>query len=327
MTEARTGEPGPTRDMSEPIFIVGCGRSGTTLLRLMLNRHPRIAVPGETWFFPRIHALRDRVGSLPSGSWRDVVEREICGAGTFDELEVSREEVSRELARLERDEWPAVVAAANRAFARTEGKARWGDKTPGYVRHLPLVRELYPDAVVLHMIRDGRDVALSFRGKPFGPRDTVSAARWWSDDVERGRTDGPRLFGDRYLEVKYEELVHAPEEVLRRVCRVTGEAFEPAMMRPWEGAGEYLRGDHWWHDRAREPIDTSRAGRWKSEMSEREVRVFELESGALLEALGYEPLGGAGLRARIAWCGGVLRRWGRAVLDVTRRTLPGRSGR
>src|SRR5690606_29916539 len=130
------GSPSPSMShLANPIFILGCGRSGTTLMRLMLNRHPRIAIPGETWYFPDIHRMRASLA--PTAEWREVVATLIESSATFLELGVSREQLHDELSRIAFEHWPDVVAVANLAFARAEGKDRWGDKTPGYVRHLP----------------------------------------------------------------------------------------------------------------------------------------------------------------------------------------------
>src|SRR5690606_20781989 len=98
-----------------------------------------IAIPGETWYFPDIYDMRGALADPPQQDWRSAVATRIERSSTFRELGVSREQIDDELSRLSLSQWGSVLAVANLAFARAEGKERWGDKTPGYVRHLPLL--------------------------------------------------------------------------------------------------------------------------------------------------------------------------------------------
>lgn len=270
-----------------PIFVLGCGRSGTTVLRLMLNRHPNIAIPGETWFFPDVDADRGRIDAMPEADWRSCLTQRIVESAVFPELGVTREALATELARIPRGDWPSVVSCVNRAFARAERKPRWGDKTPGYVRCLPVIKRLFPDASIIHVIRDGRDVTLSFLEQPFGPNGILEGADYWRADVERGQRDGPRLFGAAYLEVRYEELVSQPANVLERICENIREQFEPGMLEYSQSAQRYLYRDHVWHNRTSEALTTTRSERWRAEMSKNNVALFELAAGSLLRRLGY----------------------------------------
>lgn len=298
-----------------PVFVLGCGRSGTTLMRTMLNRHPAFAIPGETWFFPELDARKHEIVGDPDNC-RDEVARFITTFDTFGELGVEPEAVRTVLAGLDRGDWPGAVAAANRAYADGAGAPRWGDKTPGYVRCLPLLHRLYPEAAVIHMIRDPRDVAVSFLGMPFGPTTPLRAAQWWVSDVQDGRTHGPSLFGDRYMEVHYEALVEDPEQLVRDVCRVVGEPFDPVMLDQKRREETQTLKEHWWHEQTNRPVTKSRMGRWKSEMRPRDVQVIEQEAGELMDVLGYVRSGAAGLGARVAWLAG------RCELAVRRKLGP-----
>ena len=275
-------------ESSDPIFIVGCGRSGTTLMRLMLNRHPRIAIPGETWFFPDIDDMRTALASAPEHDWRATVAMRIEGCSTFPELGVTREQIDDELSRIPFTQWGNVLAVANLAFARAEGKVRWGDKTPGYVRYLPLLKREFPTAVVIHMIRDARDVAASFFEQPFGPKAPIEAAIYWKNDVSRGQRDGIPLFGNRYIEVRYEALAADPEAELRRVLSHLHEDFDPVVLDQAPAAREYVIPEHHWHELTLKPVTKARVARWRNKLSSREAQLVELEAGALLRRLDYE---------------------------------------
>ncbi|HTL96943.1 MAG TPA: sulfotransferase, partial [Gemmatimonadaceae bacterium] len=302
-------------DHRGPIFVLGCGRSGTTLLRLMLNSHPRIAIPGETWYFPELHADRAIIREWPDGEWRDRLTQRITSHPVFPELGISRSTLLAELDSLSRDDWPSVVALVNLTFARTEGKPRWGDKTPGYVRCLPVIKELFPNATVLHVIRDGRDVVLSFLEQPFGPTGILQGADYWKADVERGQQDGPRLFDGAYHEVRYEELVAEPERVLRDVCNVIGESYDPAMLEYHDSAHRYLHDQQRWHDQTKSAPTRGRSERWKREMARDDEALFELAAGPLLQRLGYPLTRTHSLNAYRAWAiDRLARTWHAAVL-------------
>ncbi|MCK6478923.1 MAG: sulfotransferase [Planctomycetaceae bacterium] len=272
-----------------PVFIVGCERSGTTLLRLMLNAHPALAIPGETWYLPELEEERERIRGEGAADWRERILAVITAKNTFPELGVPREEIAAALAGVDVADGGAVLSCAHRAFAAREGKPRWGDKTPGYVRRLPLLARRFPGASVIHVVRDGRDVALSLLDKPFGPKTVVDAAVHWKARVEEGEREGPRLFGARYREVRYEDLVAGPEERLRSLCTWLGLGFDAAMLRYHERAGSYLREEHHWHGKTRTPVAGDRSGRWKGEMAAGDQVWFQRIAGRTLARHGYEP--------------------------------------
>lgn len=309
------------RGNTAPIFVLGCGRSGTTLLRLMLNSHSRISIPGETWYFPEFHAERAAIATWPEGEWRERLTQRIVASSVFPQLGVSREALRRQLDSLTRADWPSVIACANAAFAREERKPRWGDKTPGYVRCLPVIKELFPDAAILHVIRDGRDVVLSFLQQWFGPNGILEGADYWRADVERGRRDGPRDFGKSYHEVRYEELVADPERVLREVCNVIGETYEPTMLDYHDTAHRYVIDEQRWHDRTKSAPTRERTERWRQEMSPNDEALFELAAGALLKELGYPLTRTRALNAFGVWGMDRLAKLRRAAVRQTKVTL------
>jgi hypothetical protein len=256
-------------------------------MRLMLNRHPRIAIPGETWYFPDIHEMRTELAAAPEQEWRAAVATRIERSSTFRELGVSREQIDEELSGILLAQWSNVLAVANLAFARAEGKDRWGDKTPGYVRHLPLLKREFPTAFVIHMIRDARDVAASFFEQPFGPKTAIDAAIYWKNDVSKGQRYGISLFGDQYIEVRYEDLVEDPEAQLRQVLSHVREDFDPVVLDQAPTAREYVIPEHHWHELTKKPVTTARVGRWRIKLSSRDAQLIELEAGALLRQLHY----------------------------------------
>src|ERR1700747_1774928 len=146
--------------MAPPVIILGVGRSGTTLLRVMLDRSSEIAIPYESFF---VTPLAHRHGGRPD------IDDFVDDLGRFYQLYewgISPEEVRTRLhAGMTTGE---AIAAVFEVYAEHEGKPRWGDQTPLYMQHLPLLERLFPEALWVHLVRDGRDAALSFLELPEG---------------------------------------------------------------------------------------------------------------------------------------------------------------
>jgi len=205
--------------MSRPFFVIGCPRSGTTLVRLMLDSHPRLAVPPESHFIVQGPGPREPVGAA--------LER-ILAHRRFRDWGLAPEHVEAEIARQQPASYADVVRCLYDAFARDRGKARWGDKTPHYVLHVPRLLELFPDAQIVHVIRDGREVAAAVYAH--GWLDSpVTAAAWWRRTVREGRR-WRSLGPERYHEVRLERLIEAPEQTLRALCRFLDEPFASQML-------------------------------------------------------------------------------------------------
>jgi Sulfotransferase family len=206
-----------------PFFIVGSPRSGTTLLRQMLDGHPRLAIPDESHFV---------VGLAPRW-WRRrraVTVDDVLAHPRVARWDVPPDELRAGAAVTDDAGFAEVVGAVFGAYASAHGKARWGDKTPGYVTHLPFLADLFPDSQFVHVLRDGREVAASLADWSWGPPSAVSGAFWWVHKVQAGRRAGRRLPADRYLEVRLEDLIADPEATLREVCRFLGEEYDPALL-------------------------------------------------------------------------------------------------
>lgn len=192
------------RTSPAPIFVIGSPRSGTTLLRLVLDSHPRISCGEET------HFLRD-LQSVVGRHW-DLV-------ATYG---------------LERDWWLGRLRDLYEDFqgevlARS-GKARWAEKDPTYTLLLDFIEDLFPDALYVHLLRDGHDVVASFRDR-WGYRSAARAARTeWARYVEAARSFAARVGPGRFLEVRYERLVAHPEPEARRLFAFVGEDFVPEVL-------------------------------------------------------------------------------------------------
>jgi hypothetical protein len=270
-----------------PIFVVGCPRSGTGLLRDLLRSHPNIAFPSESHFIP---AFYRGFGDPRSDRAARLLAARILRLGFVRRWGLSIDPSSLADCR----SYSELISRIYDEVARQEGKRRWGDKTPRYVVEIPLLLQLFPAAKILHLYRDGRDVALSFFAVGSGPADVYAAATTWRRCVRIGRRDG-RARPDSYMELPYEALVRDPEPTMRRVCEFLGEDFSEAVLRPSRGPRSWRRpmiGRGSPTPRVAETeIVSMNAGRWKREMSESDRSLFEWVAGDLLRELGYETEG------------------------------------
>ncbi|MGH3133563.1 MAG: sulfotransferase family protein [Gaiellaceae bacterium] len=285
--------------MSPPLILLGVSRSGTTLLRVLLDRSPGIAIPDESFFVPLL--ARRHPGRVDSARFLEDLSRIPVlgewGLGPADVAPRVRSGMSSGQA----------IAAIFESYAARRGKPRWGDKTPLYMRHLRLLDRLFPDAQYVHVIRDGRDAAVSFLQMPEGtftrtwahPRSAAEFACLWRTEVSDARELGRRVGASRYLEARYEELVAAPKAALDAICRFADIAFEPAMLE-YASAVDVSAKPH----QQRLLLPPTRGVRnWRSEMRADDARGFESIAGDLLAELGYElldPSARPGIRARMA---------------------------
>ncbi|GAA0387327.1 sulfotransferase [Acrocarpospora corrugata] len=276
--------------MSErPIFIVGCPRSGTTLLQLMLHAHPRVAVPPETRILVQVYRARRGYGDLRETKNRRMLARKIAkGSRTqFGDLGIDADEFIRRAV-----EGPgslgSVVGLVYKMFAERHGKVRWGDKRPPYIRHLDAILAMFPDAQIVHLIRDGRDCVASLKEMPWFQGDVYEAVHRWAEAIDAGR--GHKLPADSYYELRYEELCADPAGSLGGLCTFLGEEYDPAMREPYRVA-DVVPEHKDWHTNTRQPVTTTRTGSWAQRLEPWEVSLCETVLGNRLTAYGYELSG------------------------------------
>lgn len=272
-----------------PFFIVGSGRSGNTLMRAMLHAHPELVVPPESYVLREVAWLGRVYRDDP---WRTQVDR-ILGLFETDEFRATWElplgPVREGLMAAPGEERgvDAIVDAIYRAYARRAagGARRWGDKTPRNALYLPWIGDLFPRAQYIHMLRDGRDVALSYVHAGLYPTLDAAAARWVASvrHVQRFRRGVPAA---RFLEVRYEELVAGPEAVLRRVCQFLGVSFQPGMLDYWRTGRQLGDTDLDHHANVGRPVTDRSVGRWR-ELSRSALDDLEQALGSTLGRAGY----------------------------------------
>jgi hypothetical protein len=266
----------------------------------MLDAHPLMAVPPET------HFIEDVLSAFKQGpvSTERFVEI-VTTHRRWPDFGLQAADLRERVARLEPLTPGDALRAFYRLYAERAGKPRWGDKTPGYLRRMRKIERALPEARFIHLIRDGRDVAVSITGLHFGPDTVRDAAQRWASRVRKARRQGAEV--QHYVEVRYEDLVLEPEPTLRRVCDYVELPWDARMLDYHERAPERLeeitrdlpRSDEraedvipagqrvGIHALASRPPQTDRVARWRSEMSAADQEVFAQTAGDLLAELGY----------------------------------------
>jgi hypothetical protein len=283
--------PVQTAPYSGPVFIVGAPRSGTTMLQYRLRNHPRISLPtGESHFIVPLCQKQNEYGDLSRlenirrvlqfmhARRRNFLETDLHG------MKFEVESLASELHTEGRNTMPAVISGLFEKNARGEGKARWGDKTPYYVMHISKLLAWFPDAQFIHLIRDGRDVALSLFGRKhdFCVYNAYFAAEHWESHVERGHELGRHLQPNQYMELRYEDLLTQPELAMKTVCAFLGEAYSAEL---FEVAAVDTPGKT---PLVHRPLKADNIEKWRTKMTASQIKAFESVAGKTLREFGYE---------------------------------------
>jgi hypothetical protein len=282
MTLFPLDEDAPAKVEHPPFnFIVGCPRSGTTLIRVMLNESNTMALFPESRIVARYARHRNRYersDGFDIGRFAmDVFNHEKAFQWKLDE-----DEVRRGFAKDRPTDYPDAVRSLFASFARQHGKPRYGDKTPTYVVDVLLLARLFPESRFVHVIRDGRKTALSLLENRFVSSSVPHAMRYWATRVRAARTAGALLPADRYMEYRHEDLVRDPDPTLREICRFMDIPFEDDMLNYHE---KQRSSAHYGSRNMDKPPTETRD--WRSEMSRDDLRLCEILDGDLLAELGY----------------------------------------
>jgi hypothetical protein len=281
-------------EMNPYLFIVGCPRSGTTLLRRMVDVHPLVAVVEVTrWiasFFER------RAGLTSEGMVTPKLIHRLLDYDRFAKLGIGREDLEGLMASGEPTSYSTFVTGVFDLYGRARGKPIVGDKTPRYARKVLTLHALWPEARFVHLIRDGRDVCLSIlnwkksrrsigRFESWREDPITTTALWWELHLRLAREDGAPLGPGLFHEVRYESVVARTGEACERLCGFLGIPYDDAMLRFHEGrerSGAGLNAKKAWR-----PV-TGGLRDWRSQMPTVDVERFEATVGGFLDDLGYE---------------------------------------
>lgn len=282
--------------MTAPIFIIGANRSGTTLLRLMLNAHSRIAIPEETIYFKSsiagVSIDNWRAPGLSTAAYHTLVTSTLDANPTML-AHLNRSGLEAELCQDAPHDLRRPFALLLQRWAEAQGKARWGEKTPGNLFFVDVLLEMFPGAQFIHVVRDPRAGVASMQQVDFFPNSIPFNAmnRRKHDRVaERMRHHVPST---QWRTVLYEDLVADPESVLSALCSYLGETFEPAMLAFHRTSSQYMKSEAAtsFNAAATQPVTDTMTEKWKAQLSPQDVAVIETVCTTELHRYGYVPTG------------------------------------
>ncbi len=279
------------RSTSQPVFVVGGPRSGTTLLSAMLAAHSAFDCGPETHCLSRWSRLArsERARILDAADWPRratafVTSLSLGKQPIHPMFGLTVEEVRSWLAARP-PSMAALLESLTEQRATRDGAPRWVEKTPRHLEVPELIAETWPGARIVRIVRDPRDAAISLTRVPFGTPSlltNLSLLARMNEAAAEFYRESPQA-----MTVRYEDLVSEPEQELRRICDHVGEAYEPGMLDDRSGATGVAAAHEWWKGDATGPIDRSRSGRWAEEMPPVVQHYAALNMGDLLEEHGY----------------------------------------
>lgn len=269
-----------------PFFIVSAPRSGSTLLRLILDAHPQLAVPPPGWLFDLVYPYLYSYGDLGRHQNLLALAEDILNTPTVGKWPVrpAAEELVKSSAT---PTFAGLYDALHRAYAKAEGKPRWGEKTPRNGFWMDQIHALFPAAQFVHIVRDGRDQAIDISDSVLWPNSVYSGASLWQRYVEAIRGYAAEIPAGAFMELRYEDLCATPETAIRRVCDFLGIEFSPAMLAPHETPSARAWSTHPLHAKTAQPISTKYCGMYKTRLPVADVAALEALIGDTLQSFGY----------------------------------------
>ncbi|MEO0469609.1 MAG: sulfotransferase [Bacteroidota bacterium] len=278
------------RDQQAPFFIIGSGRSGTTLLRSLLYRHPSVHIPPETDFaLPQAIRIFQQYQWL---SWPVLVHLVLAYFqfnDAFQYWELNLRQVKEQLMKLPKSEQTLynIIDHIYRAHGAKEGKEniRWGDKTPLLTFGLPEINQLFPHAKFIEMIRDGRAVVNSYL--QFGRYQSIDeACDRWQDSLTAVADFQKQIGSDRIIQIRYESLVEEPEDHLKQLCTFLQLDFHPVMLvHDKQAMGDTVLSHH---ANVHQPVSVQHREKWRKELSTEQIQQIQARIGQSLTKQGYQ---------------------------------------
>ncbi|MCI0447185.1 sulfotransferase [bacterium] len=251
----------------------------------MLNQHPSIAVPYESHFFNTFQPILKYYGNISQKRHMEYLVDDILSTDVMNDWDppLTRKDI---FDQLEEYDFGMLFDAMMQAWTLKCGKKRWGEKTPHHIHYWREISEIYPNAKFLHIVRDGRDVSLSFLEARFGPKSIYNGAVKWKQYLQLVGELQSMLTTNRFLEIKYEDLIENPEFCLTKICNFLGEEYDSKMLLYYENKNLYKTDKRNQENLQRKLISDNKY-KWMQQMSDAEVDLFESIAGPELEKYDY----------------------------------------
>ena len=273
-------------EQENPVFILGVPRSGTTLLRLLLNAHSKIAICGEIHFFDQVKEIQKRLPELN----KDNLEQFFSLLNnTYSLQKLTRKDelfanVKKLLLKEEKISYEKFYLYLMQEYATLDNKKIIGEKTPQNIRYVNDIYKIFPNAKIIHIIRDPRAAIASMLKVDWTANDVIINTLKWKIDI---------LFSQEYeknplnfKEIHYEDLIKFPEKTLKELCDFIGVEYEKAILDFHKTAKQYI-GNQPEKVNTFKPLSTDSLNKWKEQLSEEQIYIIEMLAGSYIQKLGY----------------------------------------
>lgn len=290
--------------MDSPIFIIGSPRSGTTLLRLMLTCHRSIVIPPECgfiiWLYEEFKSW-SVTNLTKSNSLKHFINK-LLECRKIETWHLEEENLIKYIISNRPHSYSDLVSCIYEFYGLSKWNSfnRWGDKNNFYINHIITLKEIFPDAFFVHLVRDGRDVACSYKNlihkkdeSKYAPNLTKKIdeiAEAWKSDIQTINDSFLSIGWNNVIEVKYECLVSKPENTLRNLTQKICVDYDPSMLHYYKlnkelelEPKEFIK----WKEKNLKPLIKEEIGRYKSELTDNEMLVLEEIAKNQLVYYGY----------------------------------------
>jgi hypothetical protein len=255
---------------------------------MILNKHSQVSIAPETHFFRVFWSKRKKYGDLKCNSnfyafWKECSESKYFNDLGFTNLK----SIQRKLEASDRS-YKSIIQILLKEYAEKYGKMRWGEKTPGHFLYINTILSLFPEARIIHVIRDPRAVALSNKKVPWGHRDVFAHARLWNKYMKTS-INYATYHAKSYMEIKYEELVTNATPTIKRMCSFINVGWEKAMLHYYKDSREFIEKNEEWKNNCNEPITNRNIEIWKNELTDAEKEEIQIKCAKWMEKKGYLP--------------------------------------
>lgn len=271
---------------SSNFFIIGAQRSGTSLFSRVLNAHPNLAVPPESFFFNTFAPLAPYYGNLGETANLNRLIQDALSTPKISNWKpaITSDQVR---SRLSEPTLASVFSALMDSWTASQGKTRWGEKTPHHVFFWDEIANAFPKAKIIHITRDPRDTTASLVNARFGSATLFMAARRWRHYMQKIEEIRVATSENHVFRFKYEDLIMNPAEILPQITTFLGEEYEPEMLN-FHKSGEKYSNYATEDTLLKSPLQPQNAYKWRESMSQRNVRLVESVVGDMLPKMGYE---------------------------------------
>jgi len=277
---------------NRPIFIVGCERSGTTMIRLILHSHANIAIPPQTKFIKKLYKRRFYFRNLSKQKNRKKIAKWFSDNHNKNtkivDLGLNPNDIQSEILK-SGNSLGAFLSTVFKLYSKQENKIRWGDKHPYYIKYLDQLFKLFPNAQVVHIIRDGRDAVASLKSMPWWKNNSIYSMLNWQEAISNGKDAKLKYGSNQFIELRYEDIIHEPENNINILCKFLGENFSPKMLEFYKIADsavpEYKM---LWHSDTKKQINSKKIGRWQKDLEPWESALINQKMKKELALHNYE---------------------------------------